>query len=91
MKAGSAASARPNVGFHRSPALTDAASIVRDLHLHLTACQNNIELLEKLIAFAVKQDLPQTVAPIDTIIRAIHDAWEDLHEVRQKSQEHRAK
>ena len=38
MKAGIAASSRPNVGFHRSPALTDAASIVRYWRLQLTAC-----------------------------------------------------
>ena len=91
MKAGIAASSRSNVGFHRSPALTDAASIVRYWRLQLTACRNNIGLLEKIIRFATNQDLPTTVEPLETITRALHDAWDDLHAVQQKSQEHRAK
>ena len=44
MKAGIAASSHPNVGFHQSPALTDAASIVCYWRLQLTACQDNIRL-----------------------------------------------
>ena len=49
MKAGIAASSRPNFGFHRYPALTDAASIVRYWRLQLTARRNNIGLSEKII------------------------------------------
>ena len=91
MKAGIAASSRSNVGFHRSPALTDAASIVRYWRVQLTACRNNIGLSEKIIRFATKQDLPTEVAPLGAINRALHDAWDDLHEVQQKAEEHRAK
>ena len=91
MKAGIAASSRSNVGFHRSPALTDAASIVRYWRLQLTACRNNICLSEKIIKFATKQDLPTTVETLATITRALHDAWGELHAVQQKAQDHRAK
>ena len=91
MKAGIAASSRPNVGFHRSPALTDAASIVRYWRFQLTARWNNIGLSEKIIRFATKQDLPTEVAPLGTINRALHDSWDDLHAVQQKAEEHRAK
>ena len=91
MKAGIAASSRKNVGFHRSPALTDAASIVRYWRLQLTACRNKIGLSEKIIRFASKHDLPQMVVSIESIHRALHDAWEDLRAVQQKAQEHRAK
>ena len=91
MKAGIEASSRKNVGFHRSPALTDAASIVRYWRLQLTACRNKIGLSEKIIKFASKHDLPQMVVSIESIHRALHDAWEDLRAVQQKAQEHRAK
>ena len=65
------ASSRPNVGFHRSPALTDAASIVRYWRSQLTACRNNIGLSAKIIRFATKQDLPTEVAPLGAINRAL--------------------
>ena len=91
MKTGIAASSRSNVGSNRSPALTDAASIVRYWRLQLTACRNNIGLLVNTIRFTTKHDLPKTVELIGTITRALHDSWEDLHAVQQKSQEHRAK
>ena len=91
MKAGIAASSRKNIGFHRSPALTDAASIVRYWRLQLTACRNKMGLSEKIIRFASKHDLPQTVVSIESIHRALHDAWEDLRAVQQKAKEYRAK
>ena len=31
------------------------------------------------------------VTPLGTINRALHDAWDDLHAVQQKAEEHRAK
>ena len=91
MKAGIKESYSPNVRFHRSLALTDAASIVRYWRQQLTACRNNIGLSKKIIRFAKKQYLPTKFAPISTITRDLHDAWEDLHAVQQKAQEHRAK
>ena len=91
MKAGIAASSRSNVGFHRSSAIMDAASIVRYWRVQLTACRNNIGMSEKIIRFATKQDLPTEVAPLGAINRAMHDAWDDLHEVQQKVEQHCAK
>jgi hypothetical protein len=91
MKAGIAASSRSNVGFHRSPALTDAASIVRYWRVQLTACRNNIGLSDKVITFAKKQDLPLKVTHIGIIQHALYKAWEDLRKVKEKAQEHRAK
>jgi hypothetical protein len=35
--------------------------------------------------------LPTTVEPLATITRALHDAWDDLHAVQKKAQDHRAK
>ena len=61
MQAALKASVQPNVGFARSPALTDAASIVRYWRHQLSANRNRIGLSTCLKAFAVKHDLPVSI------------------------------
>ena len=85
MQAALKAAVRPNVGFARSPALTDAASIVRYWRHQLSANRNRIGLSTCLKVFAVKHDLPVSIQSKAVIFTHLHAAWTDLRAVQRKA------
>ena len=89
MQATLKASVRTNVGFARSPALSDATSIVRYWRHQLSANRNRIGLSTCLKAFAVKHDLPVSIQSKAVIFIHLHAAWTDLRAVHRKSVEKR--
>ena len=58
MLAGIKAASTPNVGYARSPALTEAASIVRYWRAQVSSNQNNVGLLRGIRGFELKHSLP---------------------------------
>jgi hypothetical protein len=58
IRCGIKAARRHNTGYHRSPALTEAAAIVRYWRIHLQAFRNALGLSDKTKRYASTNDLP---------------------------------
>ena len=63
LQAGINAAQRKNVGYQRSPALTEVAAIVRYWRTQLSAVRNSIGLSQCTVSFATKHSLPTAVIP----------------------------
>ena len=91
IRCGIKAARRHNTGYHRSPALTEAAAIVRYWRLHLQAFRNALGISDKTKRYASKNDLPLTILQESEILPALRASWKDLREVQQSAREHRSK
>ena len=89
--AGIKAASKPNVGYARSPALTEAASIVRYWRAQISSNRNNVGLSCGIRTFALKHSLPTSVLVFESIITKLHDAWKSLRVVQQTAEEERSK
>ena len=74
MQAGISAAKRANAGYARSPALTEAASLVHYWRTLLSARRNNIGLSAAAIKFRRRHDLPTTVPGANIINTNLHGA-----------------
>ena len=72
-----------NKGFARSPALTKAAGFVRFWRTQLSSTRNNTPLSNASRQFALMNNLPDSLQPISTIFRRLHQAWANLHLVQK--------
>ena len=91
MFAGIKAASKPNVGYARSPALTEAASIVRYWRAQISSNRNNVGLSCGIRTFALKHSLPTSVLLLESIITKLNDAWKALRVVQQTAEEERSK
>ena len=89
MQAGLTAAAPRNKGFARSPALTEAAAIVRYWKKQLSSRRNRVGLARATTNFATKHSLPTEVCLMPKIIQRLHAAWKDLREVQSKADQKR--
>ena len=71
IRCGIKAARRHNTGYHRSPALTEAAAIVRYWRLHLQAFRNALGLSDKTKRYASTNDLPLTILQESEILPAL--------------------
>ena len=75
MQAGINAAKQANVGYARSPALTEAASLVRYWRTLLSARRNHIGLSAATINYVCRHNLPTTVPGISIINKHLHGSW----------------
>ena len=80
-----------NTGYHRSPALTEAAAIVRYWRLHLQEFRTSLGLSDKTKQYASKTDLSLTILQETEILPALRASWKDLRKVQQSAREHMSK
>ena len=90
MQAGINAAKRANVGYAQSPALTEAASLVRYWRTLLSAGCNTIGLSAVTLEFGRRHNLPTTVPGANIINTNLHGAWEHLRKVQSEAEERRS-
>ena len=82
IRCGIKAARRHNTGYNRSPALTEAAAIVRYWRLHLQAFRNALGLSDKTKRYASKNDFSLTILQESEILPALRASWKHLREVQ---------
>ena len=87
MQAGINAAKRANVGYTRSPALTEAASLVRYWRTLLSARRNHIGLSTATIDYWRRHNLPTIVPGASIINKNLHGAWEHLRKLQNEAEE----
>ena len=90
-RCGIKAARRHKTGYHRSPALTEAAEIVCYWRIHLQAFRNSLGLSDKTKRYASTNDLPLEILQENEILLAVRASWKDLRAVQQSAREHRSK
>jgi hypothetical protein len=90
IRCGINAARRHNTGYHRSPALTEAAAIVRYWRIHLQAFRNALGLSDKTKRYALTNDLPLTILQETEILPTLRASWKDLRAVQHSAWEHRS-
>jgi hypothetical protein len=90
MQTGITAAKRATIEYARSPALTEAASLVRYWRNLLLARRNNIGLSAATLDFGRCHNLPVTVPGASIINTNLHGAWEHLRTVQNEAEERRS-
>ena len=90
MNAGITAVCHTNVGYHRSPALTSAANLVRYWKHQRQARRHDVGLSTRLIQYAQLNGLPQSVLRELDILQHLRESWAALRTVQTQAREERS-
>ena len=82
MNAGITAVCHTNVGYHRSPALTSAANLVRYWKHQRQARRHDVGLSTRLLQYAQLNGLPQSVLRELDILQHLRESWAALRTVQ---------